>query len=261
MLDAEGADVVRTVTPEHPSARRESDGEPDSFYPPWPEEKPAWGMVIDLDRCIGCNACAVACQAENNVPVVGKEQVAAGREMAWLRVDRYYAGKPEDPATYFQPVPCMHCEQAPCEMGCPVHATVHSPEGLNLMVYNRCIGTRTCSSYCPYKVRRFNWFDYTSDAPKPTEAQRNPDVTVRGRGVMEKCTYCIQRIDAATVQADIENRPVREGDVKTACQQACPAQAISFGNLAARSSAVAKGRASERNYALLGGQGTRPRTS
>lgn len=232
-----------------------------TIYPTYPEGEPAWGMVIDVDLCIGCNACMTACQSENNVPVVGKAQVYEGREMHWLRVSRLYDGEPDNPGTVFQPIPCMHCEQAPCEMGCPVHATVHSPDGLNLMVYNRCIGTRTCSSYCPYKVRRFNWFDYTSGAPPSIEAQRNPDVTVRGRGVMEKCTYCIQRIRGAEVAADVDGRPVRDGEIKTACQQACPTEAIKFGDLALAGSVVAKQRSSPRNYALLAELGTRPRTT
>jgi molybdopterin-containing oxidoreductase family iron-sulfur binding subunit len=218
-------------------------------------------MVIDLDLCIGCNACVVACQAENNVPPVGKSQVEMGREMHWLRIDRYYAGPADAPETYFQPVPCMHCQKAPCELGCPVHATVHGPEGLNEMVYNRCIGTRTCSSYCPYKVRRFNWYDYTRNAAPSIEAQRNPDVTVRGRGVMEKCTYCIQRINGARIAAQKEGRAIRDDEVVTACQAACPSGAIVFGNLADAASAVAKAAASPRSYTLLDELDTRPRTT
>ena len=256
----DGFDFVREVTTDHPSLRQEARPQP-NLYPPWSYPGDAWGMVIDLDLCIGCNACVSACTAENNIAVVGKEQVAMGREMHWLRVDRYQTGDADDPRFYFQPVPCMHCEKAPCEMGCPVHATVHPPDGLNQMVYNRCIGTRTCSSYCPYKVRRFNWFDYRAPADSPTHAAHNPDVTVRSRGVMEKCTYCTQRIQAARVAADKENRRIREGEVVTACQQACPTRAIVFGNLNDPESAVAKRRRSGRHYVLLEELGTRPRTT
>jgi Fe-S-cluster-containing dehydrogenase component len=256
----EGFDFVREVSADHPSLPQEAQPQP-SLYAPWPYRGEAWGMVIDLDLCIGCNACINACTAENNVAVVGKEQVAMGREMQWLRVDRYQSGDIDDPRFYFQPVPCMHCEKAPCEMGCPVHATVHSPDGLNQMVYNRCIGTRTCSSYCPYKVRRFNWFDYRAAADSPTHAAHNPDVTVRSRGVMEKCTYCTQRIQAAHVAADKENRRIRAGEVVTACQQACPTTAIVFGDLNDPESAVAKRRKSGRHYVLLEELGTRPRTT
>jgi len=256
----DGYDFVREVTAEHPSLPVRRERQP-SLYPPWPYPNEAWGMAIDLDLCIGCNACIAACTAENNVVVVGKEQVVMGREMQWLRVDRYYTGSPDEPRSYFQPVPCMHCEKAPCEMGCPVHATVHSPDGINQMVYNRCIGTRTCSSFCPYKVRRFNWFDYRPPENSPLHAADNPDVTVRSRGVMEKCTYCTQRIQTAQVKADKEGRRIREGEVVTACQQACPTTAIVFGNLNDPNSAVAKRRRSGRHYLLLEELGTRPRTS
>jgi MoCo/4Fe-4S cofactor protein with predicted Tat translocation signal len=255
----DGFYFVREVTPEQPSLPP-AKPQP-SLYPEWPYPGAAWGMVIDLDTCIGCNACVAACNAENNIAVVGKDQVARGREMQWLRVDRYFTGELDNPKSFFQPVPCMHCEKAPCEMGCPVHATVHSPEGINQMVYNRCIGTRTCSSYCPYKVRRFNWYDYRAPADSPVHAADNPDVTVRSRGVMEKCTYCTQRIEAAHVAADKENRTLRTDEVVTACQQACPTSAIVFGDLNDPNSAVAKRRISGRHYALLEELGTRPRTT
>jgi molybdopterin-containing oxidoreductase family iron-sulfur binding subunit len=255
----EGFDFVREVSPSHPTLPEPS-SEP-SLYPPWPSAKNAWGMVIDLDSCIGCNACVVACTAENNVPVVGKEQVEAGREMHWLRIARYYTGDVETPRSFFQPVPCMQCEQAPCEMGCPVHATTHSPEGVNQMVYNRCIGTRTCSSFCPYKVRRFNFYDYRAPEDSPLHAADNPDVTVRARGVMEKCTYCTQRIEAAHAAADKNNRAIRDGEVVTACQGACPTKAITFGDINDPQSEVSRLRRDGRHYVLLEEQGTRPRTT
>ncbi|HZT60784.1 MAG TPA: 4Fe-4S dicluster domain-containing protein, partial [Pyrinomonadaceae bacterium] len=264
----EGRDLVRSSTldeyrsnPEF--AKREADDpvKAISLYPGWKSEGYAWGMAIDTSTCTGCNACVVACQAENNIPVVGREEVLRAREMHWLRIDRYYEGDESNPETLNQPVPCMHCENAPCEVVCPVEATSHSDEGLNEMTYNRCVGTRYCSNNCPYKVRRFNFFEYSDYETPVLKLQRNPDVTVRSRGVMEKCTYCVQRINVARIESEKEGRAIRDGDVVTACQAACPTQAIVFGNIRDPEARVSMWKAEPRNYALLAELNTRPRTT
>jgi molybdopterin-containing oxidoreductase family iron-sulfur binding subunit len=231
-----------------------------SLFPNWEYKDNAWGMSIDMNSCTGCNACIVSCYAENNIPVVGKQQVRIGRNMQWLRIDTYFEGDLDAPRAHFQPMACQHCENAPCEQVCPVGATVHTPEGLNAMVYNRCVGTRYCSNNCPYKVRRFNFLLYSDYETESLKLMRNPDVSVRSRGVMEKCSYCVQRISAAKIEADKENRPVRDGEIVTACQQACPASAISFGNINDKQSNVAKLQADERSYQVLADLNTRPRT-
>jgi molybdopterin-containing oxidoreductase family iron-sulfur binding subunit len=263
--------IIRYATLEewkaNPGFANEGEGRPKTemdttLFPNWDYSKGnAWGMSIDMNSCTGCNACIVSCYAENNIAVVGKQEVRIGRNMQWLRIDTYFEGDLSAPRAHFQPMACQHCENAPCEQVCPVGATVHTPEGLNAMVYNRCVGTRYCSNNCPYKVRRFNFLLFSDFETESLKLSRNPDVSVRSRGVMEKCSYCVQRISAAKIESDKDNTPIADGAIQTACQQACPAAAITFGNINDQGSRVAKLRTDERSYQVLADQNTRPRTT
>lgn len=266
----EGRHIVRHGTvsefkqhPEHPHFVHPVEHHESDLYDDYRYEGYAWAMLIDMNVCSGCNACVIACQAENNIPIVGKEQVGRGREMHWLRIDTYYSKDLDNPEIFQMPVSCMHCEKAPCEPVCPVGATVHDHEGLNVMVYNRCVGTRYCSNACPYKVRRFNWLQYAELDTTATSLamQKNPNVTVRSRGVMEKCTYCTQRIAAARIQSNNENRRIVDGEIVTACQAACPSQAIEFGDLSDPESRVVNAKKSPLNYGVLTELNTYPRTT
>ena len=261
----ENRDLVRSTTlgdyQAHPNFAQDATQVPPSLYGQTVNTGYAWGLSINLNTCIGCNACVLACQAENNIPTVGKDGVGRSREMHWIRIDRYFKGPLTDPGVVYQPVTCMQCEKAPCEPVCPVEATTHSAEGLNEMTYNRCVGTRYCSNNCPYKVRRFNFFKYNDENVLPLWGMRNPDVTVRSRGVMEKCTYCVQRITKARVQAEVAGRKIADGEIRTACQQVCPTNAIVFGDINDPNSAVRKLKDSPLNYGLLAELGTQPRTT